>query len=283
MAACSLGGAQWALERSRRAIVQDARRRSVARSSSTRRCCSQLADMATELRGGPRPAPARRVGAGRRATPDVGHAVRDGEALRHGHRASRSPTRRCSCTAATAISRTTESRRSSATCGCTRSSKGRNEIMKLIVGANRLARRDEQVTRTRRGRLSSKRGRLGLHHAQPAKGDQRADPRRWSRAITTALEPLAHRRRAVAGRRPHRQPGARAVRRRRHRRRSTTTRPSGDGTERGRRSGATSTSLECAASRATRSRSWRSWTASCWAAASESRRTAATASSPSGR
>ena len=60
---------------------------------------------------------ARRQGARRDA------ALRHGQALRAPMSASRSPTTRCSCTAATAISPITASRRSCATCACTRSSK----------------------------------------------------------------------------------------------------------------------------------------------------------------
>ena len=54
--------------------------------------------------------------------------------------ASTWPIRRCSCTAATAICASTGWRRSSAICGCTESSRGTNEIMRVVIGRAEAAR-----------------------------------------------------------------------------------------------------------------------------------------------
>ena len=120
IAACSVGGAQAALEQGRRVPGGP---------EGVRFAADRLAGAAVPARrhahrtgSGPDAAVAGRGRArGRRARRR--RTVRDGQALRHRHRVRRSPTRRCSCTAATATWPSTASRRSSATCGCTRSSR----------------------------------------------------------------------------------------------------------------------------------------------------------------
>jgi hypothetical protein len=67
--------------------------------------------------------------------------LRHGKALRHRHRRSTSPTRRCRSTAATATSPITVSRRSSAISRVHQILEGANEIMRLIVSRALLAER----------------------------------------------------------------------------------------------------------------------------------------------
>ena len=118
IAACSLGGAQAALDKAL-AYVQERRAfgKAVADFQNTQ---FRLADMRDRAGGGAHPAvaglrQAGRAGAGRHGL------LRHGQALRHRHRATGWPTTRCNCSAAMATWRNTASRRSCATSASTAS------------------------------------------------------------------------------------------------------------------------------------------------------------------
>ena len=119
IAACSLGGAQAAYDKAGRLP---------GRPAGVRRRAARRADHPVHPgRHGHRAGDARGLMLWRAASaldnddPDKVDAVRDGQALRHRRLLTTSPTRRCNCTAATAICGSTGWRRSSAICGCTES------------------------------------------------------------------------------------------------------------------------------------------------------------------
>ncbi len=119
IAACSLGGAQSALDKSLAYMKE--RKAFGKRLDEFQALQFRLADMATELEAARTfcGAPPRRSTA-RMPTPPCCARWPSASAPTS---ASRSPTRRCNCMAATAISANTASRRSCAICACTRSSK----------------------------------------------------------------------------------------------------------------------------------------------------------------
>ena len=120
IAACSIGGAQFCLDRTidihaRAQAVRHAARGFPGAGVPRRRLCDRAAGGAAD--GAPRGERGDQPGARRDA------ACRAGQALRHRRRASRRSTAACSCMAATATCATTRSSACCATCACTRSSK----------------------------------------------------------------------------------------------------------------------------------------------------------------
>ena len=119
IAACSLGGAQGALDK---ALAYMRERKAFGKRLDEFQALQfRLADMATELEA------ARtfvwRAAAALDARMPTRPCCARWRSVSPPTSASRSPTRRCNCTAATATSANTASRRSCATCACTRFSK----------------------------------------------------------------------------------------------------------------------------------------------------------------
>ena len=120
IAACSLGGAQNALDKSLAYMKE--RKAFGKRLDEFQALQFRLADMATELEAA-RTFVWRAAAALDRKDADA-DAVRDGQALWHRRRLRGGQPRRCSFMAATAISANTASKKSCAICACTRSWKG---------------------------------------------------------------------------------------------------------------------------------------------------------------
>ena len=179
--------------------------------------------------------------------------------------ASRSPTRRCSCTAATATCSDYGIEKIVRDLRVHQILEGTNEIMRVIIARELLTR----MQRATGGASCARRGRVGRITLNRPEGAQRADHSTWCQAITDGAAGLA---RTTGGRRGAASTGA------------------GDrgfcaggdiasiyDGAAGRRSEARAllarrVPAQRAASRATPSRTWRSWTASSWAAASASPR-----------
>ena len=120
IAACSLGGAQSALDKTLAYMKE--RKAFGSGSTNSRRLQFRVADMATELEAA-RTFLWRAAAALDRKDTDATDALRDGQAASPPTPVSMSPIRRCNSMAATAIWRSTASRRSCAICASIRSSR----------------------------------------------------------------------------------------------------------------------------------------------------------------